>query len=258
MNNEIKKSYKIVRINKFKISYILKPRLKIGPKISLIFLPGYNSDMFGTKAVFLDNLRKKIGFEYLRFNYSGHGSSEGQIKKQCISSWIAETKYFIKNKLKYPTIVVGSSLGGWISLVVSQKPNKKIKGIIGIGTAPDFTENILKSLSLQEKEKYKKNKFLSFSSKYTKEKFIFTKNFIDDSKKYLILKKKINTESIVSLLYGSKDAAVSLDNQLKILELLNAKSSKLIIVKNSDHRMSSKKDLILLKRTIKNMIKDIL
>ena len=214
--------------------------------------------MYGTKATFLDALRKELGFEYLRFDYSGHGKSEGKIEKQLLSSWVDETKYFLKNKLSFPTIIVGSSLGGWISLIVSRKPEKKIKGIIGIGVAPDFTEDILKKLSAKEKAKYKINKYLTIKNDYGNEPFIFTKKFIMDTKKYFLLKKDIQTISRVNLLYGSEDHAVSLNNQLKILQALKASSANLTIIKNSDHRLSSKKDLLLLKRTIKSMIKDIL
>ena len=85
MNNQRKKSYKIVSINDLKISYQHRPRSKKGPKVAIIFLSGYKSDMLGTKATFLDTLSKKIGYEYLRFDYSGHGLSEGKIEKQLLS-----------------------------------------------------------------------------------------------------------------------------------------------------------------------------
>ena len=110
MNNQQKKSYKIVSINGVKISYCYRPKLKKGPKISIIFLSGYKSDMQGTKAVFLDTLSKKIGYEYLRFDYSAHGTSEGEIEKQLLTDWVNEAYFLIKKKLKYPTIIVGSSL----------------------------------------------------------------------------------------------------------------------------------------------------
>jgi len=96
MNNQGKKSYKIVSINGVKISYLHRPRLEKGPKVSIIFLSGYKSDMLGTKATFLDTLSKKIGYEYLRFDYSGHGSSEGKIEKQLLSDWVNESYLLIK------------------------------------------------------------------------------------------------------------------------------------------------------------------
>ena len=153
MNNKKKKSYKIVTINGVKVSYHYRPRLKKGPQVSILFLSGYRSDMEGTKAIFLDKLSKKIGYEYLRFDYSGHGSSEGEIEKQLLSDWVDEANFLIKNKLKHPVIIVGSSLGGWIAFILLQRLKKSIFGIIGIGAAPDFTNDILKNLSLTQKKK---------------------------------------------------------------------------------------------------------
>ena len=125
MNNEQKKSYRIVNINGVDISYLHRPKLKKGPKISVIFLTGYRSDMLGTKAIFLDKLSRKIGYEYLRFDYSGHGTSGGSIDERLISDWVAETQYFI-NKLSNPIIIIGSSLGGWLSIILLKKIKKKL------------------------------------------------------------------------------------------------------------------------------------
>ena len=126
MNNQRKKSYKIVTINGLKISYKYRPRLKKGPKVAIIFLSGYRSDMLGTKATFLDKLSKKIGYEYLRFDYSGHGLSEGEIHKQLLSDWVNESYLLIKKKLNHPVIIVGSSLGGWIAFILLKKLHSKL------------------------------------------------------------------------------------------------------------------------------------
>ena len=152
MNNQRKKSYKIVTINGLKISYLYRARLQKGPKVSIIFLSGYNSDMLGTKAIFLDTLSKKIGYEYLRFDYSGHGASEGKIDKQLLSDWVNESYSLIKKKLKHPIIIVGSSLGGWIAFILLKRLKKYTLGVIGIGAAPDFTNDIIKNLSSVQKK----------------------------------------------------------------------------------------------------------
>ena len=104
----------------------------------------------------------------------------------------------------------------------------------------------------------KKKKYLSIASDYDEENYIFNKNFIEDSKKYFVLKKAFSTNTIINLLYGCLDTAVTLEKQIKILNTIKAKNSKLIIVKNSNHSMSSQTDLLLIERTLKNMIKDIL
>ena len=258
MNNKKKKSYKIVTINGLKISYLYRPRLKKGPKISILFLSGYRSDMQGNKAIFLDTLSKKIGYEYLRFDYSGHGISEGEIEKQLLSDWVSEAYFLIKNKLKHPVIIVGSSLGGWIAFILMQKLKKSILGIVGIGAAPDFTGEILKNLSLVKKKRYRANGFVLIKSDYDEKPYIFTKKFIEDSKKYFVLLKNFRTNSKVILLYGLLDNAVKLETQIKLLKALNTKNASLTVLKNSDHRMSSNLDLKILEQTIKNLIKDTL
>ena len=252
-----KKSYKIVNINGFKISYLHKPKLKKGPKISVLFLAGYKSDMFGTKAIFLDKLSKKIGYEYLRFDYSGHGTSGGKIDERLLSDWIAETTYFIK-KLNYPIIIIGSSLGGWLSIILLQKIKRKIIGFIGIGTAADFTDDILKNLSPDKKKDYKKKRYISINSNYDNTSYIFKKQFIEDSKKNFVLKKPLKTNAKIILLYGLLDEAVTLQKQIDILKIIKTKDAILTISRNSDHRMSSNSDLRLLEQSLKNIIKDTL
>ena len=255
MNNQREKSYKIVSINGVKISYLYRPRLKKGPKVSIIFLSGYKSDMLGTKATFLDTLSKKIGYEYLRFDYSGHGSSEGKIEKQLLSDWVNESYFLIKKKLNHPVIIVGSSLGGWIAFILLKKFKKNILGVIGIGAAPDFTNNIIENLSSIQKKSYKDKGYISIKSDYGKKPYKFTKKFIEDSKKNFILLKNLEINTKITLLYGLQDSAVKLKTQIGLLKLLKTKNAKLIILNRSDHRMSSSLDLNLLEQTIKNMIK---
>ena len=256
MNNHSKKSYKIVVINGVKISYLYRSKLNKGPKISVVFLSGYKSDMLGTKAFFLDRLSKKIGFEYLRFDYSGHGSSEGKIEKQLISDWVNEAYIIIKKKTKYPVIIVGSSLGGWIAFILLKKFKKKILGIIGIGAAPDFTNDIVENLSSTKKKKYLEKGFITIKSDYEEKPYTFTKKFIEDSRKNFVLLKNLKVDTKIVLLYGLQDSAVKLETQIKLLKVIKTKNAKLTILSSSDHRMSSILDLNLLEQTIKSMIKD--
>ena len=214
--------------------------------------------MLGTKAIFLNTLSKRIGYEYLRFDYSGHGSSEGNIDKQLLSDWVNETYLLIKKKLKYPIIIVGSSLGGWIAFIMLQKFKQNILGVIGIGAAPDFTNDIVSSLSSIQKKRYKDKGYIAVKSDYGEKPYKFTKKFIEDSKKNFVLLKNFKINTKITLLYGLHDSAVKLKTQIKLLKLLKIKNAKLIVLNSSDHRMSSSFDLNLLEQTIKNMIKDTL
>ena len=163
--------------------------------------------------------------------------------------------FFINKKLSFPIILVGSSMGGWLSILLGKKLKSKIKGIIGIGTAPDFTRQIIKNLSNNKKKIYKNKGFIKIKTKYDSDDYIFTKNFINDSKKHFVLESPIKINSIIHLLYGSFDEAVNLDSQLKLLKTLNSKITKLTIIKNSDHRMSSPSDLETLRQTFYKSLK---
>jgi esterase/lipase len=214
--------------------------------------------MLGTKATFLDTLSKKIGYEYLRFDYSGHGSSEGEIEKQLLSDWVNEAYLLIKKKLNHPIILVGSSLGGWIAFILLKKFKENILGVIGIGAAPDFTNDIIKNLTSVQKKRYEDKGYISIKSDYEEKPYKFTKKFIEDSKKNFILLKSSEINTKISLLYGLQDNAVKLETQINLMKLLKAKNAKLTILNNSDHRMSSNLDLNILEQTIKSVIKDTL
>ncbi len=242
-------------INNNKISYILNSKSVKGPKASVVFLCGYKSDKNGAKALFIEDLRKKVGFEYLRFDYSGHGDSSGKIDDLLISDWIQESSKIIKDLTNFPIILIGSSMGGWIAFYLASIINKKILGVIGIATAVDFTFFLERELDEKQKKKFIKTKQLVIRSNYSDKPYIFKKKFIQDSKKFFLLNKrtKINCKSI--LLYGLRDNSVKLDSQLQLLNIFNNNSVSLIVLPNSDHRMSTKNDLKILKEIILDFIK---
>ncbi len=246
---------KNIIINNNKISYILKKKSITGKKASIVFLSGYRSDKNGTKALFIEKLRKEYGFEFLRFDYSGHGESFGNIDSLLFSDWVNESKILIEKLTKHPLILVGSSMGGWIAFYLSTVIKKKILGAVGISTAADFTLKLENKLNQKEYKNYIKQKKIVIKSKYSKDPYIFSKRFIDDSKKFLLLKRRINIKCKATLLFGLEDSSVSLNTQLELLNKFSNSDTSLVILKNSDHRMSSKNDLELLKRTILNYIK---
>jgi alpha-beta hydrolase superfamily lysophospholipase len=179
-----------ILIKKNKISYILKKKTEDGIRRSVVFLCGYRSDKNGTKAEFIEKMRKEYGFEYLRFDYSGHGDSSGDINNLYLSDWINESKVLIEKKTNYPLIIVGSSMGGWIAFYISLVIKRKILGIVGIASAIDFTIKLIKNLTNLEYKKYIDKKEIRIISKYSKAPYVFTSKFINNSKKFLLLNKK--------------------------------------------------------------------
>ncbi len=243
-----------ILIKKNEISYILKKKTRNGIRKSVVFLCGYRSDKSGTKANFIEKLRKKYGFEYLRFDYSGHGDSSGDIDDLYLSDWINESKVLIEKKTSYPLILVGSSMGGWIAFYMSLVIKKKLLGIIGVSSAIDFTSRLLENLNTVEYKKYINNKAIKVNSNYSQKPYIFSNKFINNSKKFLLLKKKIKIKYKATLLYGLKDVSVDLESQIQLLNILSHSETTLIISKNSDHRMSSNYDLKILKDAILTML----
>jgi len=247
---------KNIIINNNKISYILKNKTKKGNKATVVFLCGYKSDKNGKKALFIESIRKKMGFEYLRFDYSGHGESSGNIDSLLFSDWINESRILIEKMTKYPLILVGSSMGGWIAFYLSSIIKTKILGVVGISTAADFTLKLEKKLNKKEYEDYIKQRKLVIISEYSNTPYIFSKNFINNSKKFFLLKKKVRIKCKSTLLYGLKDNSVELDTQIELLKRFTHPNTSLVISKNSDHRMSSNYDLEILKNAILNYIKN--
>ena len=230
------KYHKISKIKKIRyLSNYYKENLYI------VFLHGFMSDIDGEKPkVFLKYAKKnKIGF--LAVEYSGHGKSSGEFTKGNISKWTAETKIMIKKIVKKNDFVlIGSSMGSWISLNQFKFFKKQIKGFLGIGSAPEFLEKIMwKKFTKKMKNETIKNGV--YNLKHGGYEYPITHQLIKDGRKNRILHKKINTKIPVTMLHGSKDDTVPVIFSKKVLRLFSSTKKKLIIIKNGDHSLFNKK-----------------
>ena len=207
----------------------------------IVFLHGFMSDLEGEKPkVFLKYAKKnKLGF--LAVEYSGHGKSSGEFTKGNISNWTNETKIMIKKIVKKNNfILIGSSMGSWISLNQFKYFEKQIKGFLGIGSAPEFLEKIMwkKFSKKMKKETIKKG---VYNLKHGGYEYPITYQLIKDGRKNKILHKKINIKIPVTMLHGSKDDTVPVIFSKKILRIFVEAKKKLIIIKNGDHSLFNKK-----------------
>ena len=239
------KYHKISKIKKIRyLSNYYKENLYI------VFLHGFMSDIEGEKPkVFLKYAKKnKIGF--LAVEYSGHGKSSGEFTKGNISKWTAETKIMIKKIVKKNDFVlIGSSMGSWISLNQFKFFKKQIKGFLGIGSAPEFLEKIMwKKFTKKMKNETIKNGV--YNLKHGGYEYPITHQLIKDGRKNKILHKKINTKIPVTMLHGGKDDTVPVIFSKKVLRLFSSVKKKLIIIKNGDHSLFNKK---LQKKIIKEL-----
>ena len=209
----------------------------------IVFLHGFKSDLEGEKPRSLLKFcnSKKIGF--LGLEYSGHGKSSGEFTKGNISKWSYQTSYIIKKILKKQKfILVGSSMGSWISMKQFQIFKKQIIGFLGIGSAPEFLELLMwKKFSKKIKREIIKKKI--YNLKYGNYEYPITYQLIKDGRKNKVLKKKIKNKLIVTMIHGSKDEVVPVSFSRKVLKIFKNSRKKLLIIKNGDHSLSSKRNL---------------
>jgi len=209
----------------------------------IIFLHGFMSDLEGDKPkTFLKYCKKqKLGF--LGLEYSGHGKSSGKFIHGNISKWSKEIQITIKKIVKKNNfILVGSSMGSWLSLNQFKYFKKQIKGFLGIGSAPEFLERLMwkKFTKKMKKETIKKK---IYNLKHGDYEYPISYQLIKDGRKNKVLNKKINSKIQVTMIHGRKDEVVPVVYSRKVLSLFSKAKKKLIIFNNGDHSLSSKKNL---------------
>ena len=222
---------------------------------TIIFLHGLMSDIKSKKAKHLKNFVNKNKINLLLFEYSGHGKSSGQFIDFSIKNWVEDSRLIIKKIIKKNKIIlIGSSMGAWIGTILIKYFHKKIKGFIGIASAPDFTEELIwKNLNIFEKNKIKNGKIYKLKSSHNNF-YPITKKFIFDGKKNLVLNKKIKCNFPVELLHGADDSSVSWLYSIKLMKTLITKKLNLTIINDGDHSLSRPQDLKKLDLAIKNII----
>ena len=220
----------------------------------IVFLHGFMSNLEGKKPkAFLDFAKKnKLGF--LALEYSGHGKSSGKFINGNISKWTKETSQLIKKVVKKNKIIlVGSSMGAWISLNQFKFFKEQIIGFLGIGSAPEFLDGLMwKKFSKKMKREIKKNGIINL--KHGDYEYPISLQLIKDGKKNKVLNKKIYQKLNVTMVHGDKDESVPVSYSRKVLKIFKKSKKKLVILKNGDHSLSSSKWLKILKKELKLLI----
>ena len=225
-----------------------------GKNVGIVFLSGFNSDMQGKKALYLEKWAKENNHSFLRFDYSGHGQSSGTIDTTCFSDWYQDAEYLINKLTQDKQILIGSSMGAWIMLMLVKQIPQKISAIIGLAPAPDFPKLLIwDKMSGSEKRKLVKNRKTSI--KYEDgSKNDFSYKLIKDSFKNLTLSKSITFNGPVYLYHGMADDAVPYDLSIKIVNTFKGTNDiKLLLERDAGHRLSELQQL----KTITNIIEEI-
>ena len=220
----------------------------------IVFLHGFMSDLDGKKPRSFLKFAKKNKLGFLALEYSGHGKSSGKFTKGNISKWTKETSILIKKIVKTNKIIfIGSSMGAWIALNQFKIFKKQIKGFLGIGSAPEFLENLMwKKFSKKMKAETIKNRI--YNLKHGDYIYPITLQLIKDGRKNKVLNKKINYKIDITMVHGQKDEVVPVSYSKKVLKIFKNSRKKLVIIKNGDHSLSSPKHLVMLKKELKLII----
>jgi pimeloyl-ACP methyl ester carboxylesterase len=221
-----------------------------GPLVA--FLGGFRSDMEGTKALHLQAWAEATGRAFLRFDYSGHGRSGGTFEAGCIGDWAADARAAVAAATSAPVVLVGSSMGGWIALLLA-RAGLPVAGLVGIAAAPDFTEDMLAGLAPDQRAALDRDGQVATPSDYGAP-YTITRRLIEEGRERLVLRAPLDLPFPVRLLQGTADAEVPVAVALRLLEHARSPDLRLTLVKGADHRFSTPACLALITSAVEDVL----
>ncbi len=225
-----------------------------GKAPGVMFLGGLMSDMSGTKAIALEDHCREAGRAYLRFDYFGHGESSGHFTDGTIGRWHSDTLAVLDRVAEGPQILVGSSMGGWQMLLATRARPERIKGLIGVAAAPDFTEDIMwRRLDDTAKARIRAEGILYLPSDYEDTPYPVSLGLIEDGRDHLLLRGPLALDCPLHLIHGMVDTDVPWQTALKIAEAVSGEDVAVTLVKGGGHRLSGEDDLARLMAAVDSM-----
>jgi len=235
-----------------------RPRLAYhhspGTGPTIVFLPGYASDMQGSKALALEAWARTNGRAFLRFDYTGCGQSEGAFAEQTLTGWRDDVLVMLDQVATGPVVLVGSSMGGWLMLLAAKARPERVAGMIGLAAAPDFTDW---GFTADEKTYLNQYGRLERPNPYGPEPTLYTRAFWSSGEANRLLFAPIAFDGPVRLLHGDADPDVPWRLSVQLAGLLRSSDVATIVVKDGDHRLSRDGDIRLLIATVQNMLADV-
>ena len=226
-----------------------------GTQPGVIFLCGHGSDMNGSKAIYTQDWAERRGQSFLRFDYSGHGQSDGDFLGTNISDWTRDTVEMIDAHTDGPQIVVGSSLGGWIMLNLALARPARVAALVGIAAAPDFTEELIwNPLDDLAKADFKTSGQITFENPYTDDPVIYPYHLIEDGRQHLRLQTPLSINVPVRLLHGMQDEEVPWQTATRLAEKLQSDDVAVMLDNTATHRYSEPRQLTQLERVLDDLV----
>ncbi len=222
-----------------------------GPGV--VFLGGFRSDMTGTKAHYLQDWARAQGRSFLRFDYSGHGQSLGQFEAGAIGDW-AQDAMAVLGLTDGPQVLVGSSMGGWIALLIARAMPAKVAGLVTIAAAPDFTEDAMwAQFDAGQRAELVKNGMIQLPSDYGTP-YPITRRLIEEGRGQLVLRSPLMLPFPVRMLQGTADTDVDMAVALRLLAHASGPDIRLTLVQGADHRFSTPECLMLITATLHEVL----
>lgn len=223
-----------------------------GPGV--VFLGGFKSDMEGTKAIHLHDRASRSGRAFLRFDYSGHGQSSGSFTDGCIGDWAEDAAAAIGALTDGPQILVGSSMGGWIALLIARAIPERVAGLVTIAAAPDFTEDSMwAGFDETQRAELANTGRVALPSDYG-DPYVITRHLIEDGRRHLVLRDPLDLPFPARFLQGTADEDVDLSVALRLMDHAGGPDMRLTLVKGADHRFSTPECLHLVETTVDEVI----
>ena len=223
---------------------------RAGQRTGVVFLGGLRSDMGGAKALYLDDWAQSQNRAFLRFDYSGHGQSSGRFEDGAIGDWFADAQAAL-TLTTGPQILVGSSMGGWIALLLARAVPERIAGLVGIAAAPDFTEDgMWAGFDESQRKQLLDAGQIALKSDYSDDPTIITRRMIEDGRSHLVLRSPLHLSFPTRFLQGTADVDVPPSVALALLDHAQGPDMRLTLVKGADHRFSTPDCLAMIGRAV--------
>ncbi len=222
----------------------------------MIFCGGFMSDMTGTKAQHLETFCTQChSVGYVRFDYSGHGQSEGRFVDGTIGQWRSDTLAVIDQLTSGPVILVGSSMGGWIMLLAALSRPERVQGLVGIASAPDFTEELLwNRMSAEMQARLLQDGRIEQPSEYGAEPYIITRELVEEGRQHLLLGDSIGITCPIRLIHSTDDPAVPHEFSERIMRQVGSEDIAMSLLSDAGHRVSRDEDLIVIESGLQDLL----